>query len=59
MFTEDEALREEVMSIMQVVQDVNAMAEELGKEVTFNIVLVSADARCAEDGGRTEVILTT
>ena len=43
------------MSIMQLVQDVNAIAEDMGKQVTFNIVLVSAAARGLEEGGRTEV----
>ncbi len=42
------------MSIMQLVQDVNAMAEDLDKQAEFSLVLVSAEARGIE-AGRTEV----
>ena len=42
------------MSVMQLVQDVNAMAEDMEKQAEFSIILVSAEAR-GLDGGRTEV----
>ena len=53
-FSEDSVLQEEVMSIMQLVQDVNAMAEDMDKQAEFSLVLVSAEARGIETG-RTEV----
>ncbi len=42
------------MSIMQSVQDVNAMAEEMNKDADFSIVLLSTEAR-GLTSGRTEV----
>ena len=50
-------LQTEVMSLMQLVQDVNAMAEDLFKPIQFNIILVSPEARGLESG-RTEVYTT-
>ena len=55
LYTEDGLLQEEVMAVMQLVQDVNAMAEDLDKPAEFAILLVSAEAR-GLDCGRTEVI---
>ena len=52
--TEDSLLQEEVMTIMQLVQDVNAMADDMNKPVDFSVLLVSAEAR-GLDSGRTEV----
>ena len=52
--TEDSVLQEEIMSIMQLVQDANAMAEEMNKDSIFSIVTVSAEARGLTSGG-TEV----
>ena len=54
---EDSMLQTEVMSLMQLVQDVNAMAEDLFKPIQFNIILVSPEARGLESG-RTEVYTT-
>ncbi|KAI0215595.1 hypothetical protein LSAT2_032357 [Lamellibrachia satsuma] len=51
---EDSLLQEEVMTIMQLVQDVNAMADDMDKPVDFSVLLVSAEAR-GLDKGRTEV----
>ena len=39
---------------MQLVQDVNAMADDMGDPVEFSVLLVSAEAR-GLDSGRTEV----
>ena len=51
---EDSVLQQEVMSLMQVVQDVNAMAEDLSRHTEFAILLMSPEARGLESG-RTEV----
>ena len=51
--TEDTLLQEEVMSVMQLIQDVNAMAEDMDKAAEFNIELLSPEARGLENG-RTE-----
>lgn len=51
---ENALLQEEVMSMHQMVQDVNAMAEDMDKRVHFSIMLVSAEARGLERGS-TEV----
>ena len=42
---EDTLLQEEVMSVMQLVQDVNAMAEDMEKPVEYSIELLSPEAR--------------
>ena len=42
------------MSVHQMVQDVNAMAEDMDKPVKFSVMLVSAEAR-GLDKGSTEV----
>ena len=47
-------LQQEVMSLMQLTQDVNAMAEDMDRCSMFEIMLVSAEARGLETG-RTEV----
>ena len=52
--SEEVLLQQDVMSMMQIVQDVNAMAEDLNKHITLSIVLVSAEARGLESG-RAEV----
>ena len=52
--TDDSVLQEEVLSIMQLVNSINAMAEELGRPVHLTTMLVSAEARGLERG-RTEV----
>lgn len=51
----DEALlQEDLVQILPMVAEANAMAEELGKGVKFEISLVSPQARGHKDG-RTEV----
>ena len=52
--SEDTLLTQEVMSLMQLVQDVNAMAEDLDRHTRFEIMLLSPEARGLETG-RTEV----
>ena len=52
--TEDSVLQQEVMSLMQLTQDVNAMAEDMDRCSMFEIMLVSAEAR-GQENGRTEV----
>ena len=47
-------LQDEVINIMPLVQNVNAMAVEMQKLVAFNMMLVSPEAR-GLDHGRTEV----
>lgn len=44
------------MSITQMVNDANAMSEDMDKHMSFAIQLVSAEAR-GFDGGRTEVMV--
>ncbi|ELT96154.1 hypothetical protein CAPTEDRAFT_129452, partial [Capitella teleta] len=51
---ENALLQEEVMSMHQMLQDVNAMAEDMQKDVRFSILLLSAEAR-GLDRGSTEV----
>ena len=53
--SEDAILQQEVMSLMQLVNDVNAMAEDLERSTEFSILLISPEARGLESG-RTEVI---
>ena len=50
----DTLLHQEVMSIAQMVNDANAMSEDMDKQVSFVIQLVSPQARGIENG-RTEV----
>jgi hypothetical protein len=52
---ENALLQEEVMSMHQMVQDANAMAEDMQKDVKFSIMLLSAEAR-GLDRGSTEVL---
>jgi len=52
--SEDKLLQDEVINIMPLVQNVNAMAEEMQKPVAFSMLLVSPEARGLERG-RTEV----
>jgi len=52
--TEDKLLQDEVINILPLVQNVNAMAEEMQKPVAFSMMLVSPEAR-GLDHGRTEV----
>ena len=47
-------LLEDVLTILQLVQDVNAMANDMSKPVDFSVRLLSAKQR-GLDGGRTEV----
>jgi len=51
---EDKLLQDEIINILPLVQNVNAMAEEMQKPVAFSIMLVSPEARGLEHG-RTEV----
>jgi len=51
---EDKLLQDEVINILPLVQNVNAMAEEMQKPVAFSMKLVSPEAR-GLDHGRTEV----
>jgi len=51
---EDKLLQDEVINILPLVQNVNAMAEEMQKPVAFSMMLVSPEAR-GLDHGRTEV----
>ena len=52
--SEDKLLQDEVINILPLVQNVNAMAEELQKPTAFSMLLVSPEAR-GLDHGRTEV----
>jgi len=52
--SEDKLLQDEVINILPLVQNVNAMAEEMQKLVAFSMMLVSPEAR-GLDHGRTEV----
>ena len=52
--SEDRLLQDEVISVLPIVQSVNAMAKELDKPVSFDMLLVSPEAR-GLDSGRTEV----
>jgi len=54
--SEDKLLQDEIINILPLVQNVNAMAEEMQKPVAFSIMLVSPEARGLEHG-RTEVSL--
>jgi hypothetical protein len=54
MFSEDRLLQDEVISVLPIVQSVNAMAKEMNKPVKFDMLLVSPEAR-GFDSGRTEV----
>ena len=56
--SEDKLLQDEVISIMPLVQNVNAMAVEMRKPVSFHMKLVSPEAR-GMDHGRTEVGLVS
>jgi len=51
---EDKLLQDEVINILPLVQNVNAMAVEMQKLVAFSMMLVSPEAR-GLDHGRTEV----
>jgi len=51
---EDKLLQDEVINILPLVQNVNAMAEEMHKTAAFSMLLVSPEAR-GLDHGRTEV----
>jgi len=53
-FSEDKLLQDEIISILPLIQNVNAMAEEMQKPVAFSMMLVSSEAR-GLDRGRTEV----
>lgn len=52
--SEDKLLQDEVINILPLVQNINAMAEEMQKPVAFSMMLVSPEAR-GLDHGRTEV----
>lgn len=54
--SEDKLLQSEVISVLPLVQNVNAMADEMQKPVAFSMMLVSPEAR-GLDHGRTEVSL--
>jgi len=54
--SEDKLLQTEVISVLPLVQNVNAMADEMQKPVAFSMMLVSPEAR-GLDHGRTEVSL--
>lgn len=43
-------LEDELVALMPLVHRANAMAKELGRQVTFEIVLVSPEARGLEKG---------
>lgn len=51
---EDQLLQDEVINILPLVQNVNAMAVEMHKPMAFSMMLVSPEAR-GLDYGRTEV----
>jgi len=53
-YVEDQLLQDEVINILPLVQNVNAMAVEMHKPVMFSMMLVSPEAR-GLDHGRTEV----
>jgi len=55
---EDKLLQDEIISILPLVQNINAMAEEMKKPVAFSMMLVSPEARGLEHG-RTEVCHVT
>lgn len=52
---EDRLLQDEVISVLPIVQNVNAMTKDMDKPVKFDMLLVSPEAR-GFDSGRTEVI---
>jgi hypothetical protein len=54
--SEDRLLQDEVINILPLVQNVNAMAEEMSKSVAFSMLLVSPEAR-GLDTGRTELYI--
>ena len=47
-------LQEDLMDILPAVNEANAISEELGKNVAFEVVILSPEAR-GESSGRTEV----
>ncbi|XP_033759938.1 kinesin-like protein KIF28P isoform X2 [Pecten maximus] len=53
---EDMILQEEVVQMLQLVNEANAMSEELEKKVKFEVALVSPQARGLKDG-RTAVMV--
>ena len=55
--TEDILLQDDLVYLMPMVQEANAIAEELGKTVTFEIILVSPQAFGQKDG-RAEVSIS-
>lgn len=54
--SEDVVLQEEVVQILPMVNEANAMSEELKKQVQFELALISPQARGLKDG-RTEVMV--
>lgn len=56
MFSDDVVLQEEVVQLLPMVNEANAMSEELTKNVTFELALISPQARGLKEG-KTEVML--
>ena len=56
--TDDILLQEDLIELMPMVLEANAISEELNKKMFFEIALVSPQARGLKDG-RTEVSLVT
>lgn len=54
MFIEDVVLQEEVVQLLPMVNEANAMSDELTKKVQFELALISPQARGLKDG-KTEV----
>lgn len=53
-FTEDLLLQEDLIQIWPMINEANAMSEELDKKVKFEIILIAPQARGKKEG-RTEV----
>ena len=57
-FVEDILLQEDLIQIMPMINEANAMSEELDRKMVYGIALVSPQARGVKDG-RTEVWATS
>ena len=53
-FSEDLLLQEDLIHMLPMVNEANAMSEELDKKVKFEVALIAPQARGLKDG-RTEV----
>ena len=53
-YSEDKLLQQDLIDLIPMVEEANAMSEELNRRVKFEIKMLSATAR-GEQHGRTEV----